>query len=212
VVPSDFTLSDRNMLAVQAKLPNRNGLARFEELWQVRGKGDVQNDACMRDCPVGEGLLSSLPDRARDAHGNLAEQNRIVGPTRGADTTRPAVTGVGTASLAVRTAAASGVGGTAVASVGPGVARGPGTVARDAGCLACHGIGNRIVGPSFREVAERYQGDAGALEKVAGRVRNGAQGAWGAIPMPPQPQLSPEDTVAVVRWILEGAKTSTSKE
>ena len=90
IVPADFTLSDQNIAEVQKRMPNRNGMVFYEPLWKVSGKGDVKNVACMKNCPVDEKIHSSLPDFARDAHGNIQEQNRVIGPVRGADTTKPA--------------------------------------------------------------------------------------------------------------------------
>jgi cytochrome c len=62
-----------------------------------------------------------------------------------------------------------------------------------------------MVGPSFREVADRYRGDAKAEATLATRIKGGAQGIWGAIPMPPHPNLSDDDARSLVRWILGGA-------
>ena len=55
----------------------------------------------MKDCPSNVDIASSLPDFARNAHGNLAEQNRPVGPQRGADTTVAAAAVVAAAPAAV---------------------------------------------------------------------------------------------------------------
>ncbi|HET8746140.1 MAG TPA: cytochrome c, partial [Ramlibacter sp.] len=93
IVPDDFELSDRNIAQVQQRLPNRNGLTTAHALWPGRELGgaarpDVLAKACMRDCPVPAKVTSMLPAFARNAHGNLAEQNRLVGAQRGADTTR----------------------------------------------------------------------------------------------------------------------------
>jgi cytochrome c len=85
VVPADFVLSDKNIAEVQRRLPNRSGLAEVKDMWGTRGKGDVKNVACMKDCPAAK-VSSFLPDSARDAHGNLADQNRLVGETRGTNT------------------------------------------------------------------------------------------------------------------------------
>jgi mono/diheme cytochrome c family protein len=93
IVPVDFTLSDKNITEVQQRMPNRNGMVFYEPLWRTDGKGDVKNVACMKNCAVNETIHSSLPAFARDAHGNIAEQNRIIGPVRGADTTQPASKG-----------------------------------------------------------------------------------------------------------------------
>ncbi|MDB5870861.1 MAG: cytochrome c-like protein [Ramlibacter sp.] len=90
VLPSDFTLSDKNMAEVQQRLPNRNGMTTEHALWpgkELGGKSkpDVTAPACMKDCAA-ETKASTIPDHARGLHGNLAEQNRTVGPQRGADT------------------------------------------------------------------------------------------------------------------------------
>ena len=79
VVPADFTLSDQNIADVQKRMPNRNGMVFYEPLWKANGKGDVTNVACMKDCPVETTIRSFLPDFARDAHGNIQEQNRVIG-------------------------------------------------------------------------------------------------------------------------------------
>jgi cytochrome c551/c552 len=69
-----------------------------------------------------------------------------------------------------------------------------------------------IVGPAFRDVAQRYRTDrAGeraqdAQTQLLNKLRNGGSGAWGAVPMPAQSQLTESDARAVVEWILAGAK------
>lgn len=89
VVPADFELNDKNIADVQKRMPNRNGMVFYEPLWKANGKGDVKNVACMKDCPTEAKISSALPDFARNAHGNIAEQNRVIGPVRGVDTTKP---------------------------------------------------------------------------------------------------------------------------
>ncbi len=97
VVPDDFTLSDKNIAEVQAKLPNRNGVTTNHALWpgtEFKGakKPDTANTACMSQCKTDAKVASFLPDFAIGAHGNLAEQNRLVGAQRGVKTgkTEPA--------------------------------------------------------------------------------------------------------------------------
>jgi cytochrome c len=75
-------------------------------------------------------------------------------------------------------------------------------------CLACHAVDHRIVGPAFREVAEKYKGAASAQEMLVGKLKSGGVGAWGTVPMPPQPQLSDDEAQTLVRWILSGAPNS----
>jgi cytochrome c len=197
VVPNDFVLSDKNIAQVQERLPNRNGKVTYPGMWSLAGKPDVQGDACVSNCPVVLDVRSMLPDFARNAHGNLAEQNRQVGPTRGADTTQPA--------LREPLAAASAARSVSDMPKAADASRGPAALARESNCLACHATASRMVGPSFREMAERYRGDAKAEATLSGRVRAGVQGNWGAIPMPPHPNLSEEDARSLVRWILSGA-------
>lgn len=197
VVPNDFVLSDKNIAQVQERLPNRNGKVVYPGMWSLTGKPDVQGDACVSNCPVVLDVRSILPDFARNAHGNLAEQNRPVGPTRGADTTQPA--------MREPLAAANAARAVSDAPKGADVSRGPAALARESNCLACHATASRMVGPSFREVADRYRGDAKAEATLSGRVRVGVQGNWGAIPMPPHPNLSDEDARSLIRWILSGA-------
>jgi S-disulfanyl-L-cysteine oxidoreductase SoxD len=96
VVPADFTLSDKNIRDVQKRLPNRNGMTTAHALWPGNelggsGKPDVSAKACMKDCAPEPKVHSILPPFARNAHGNLADQNRPVGAQRGADTLRPEV-------------------------------------------------------------------------------------------------------------------------
>jgi cytochrome c551/c552 len=73
----------------------------------------------------------------------------------------------------------------------------------DNGCMACHGLDKRIVGPSFREVAQKYKGASGALAQLAAKVKGGGAGTWGQIPMPPHPQIADDDLERVVGWVLQ---------
>jgi cytochrome c len=88
VVPESFTLSDTNIAEVQRKLPNRNGMTTRHALWPGNefGKGarpDVLATACMSNCGPEPRLRSALPEHASNNHGNLAQQNRLVGAQRG---------------------------------------------------------------------------------------------------------------------------------
>ena len=70
-------------------------------------------------------------------------------------------------------------------------------------CAGCHALDQRVVGPSFKEVAARYAGDAGAGPKLAQKIRNGGQGVWGQVPMPPNPSLSEAELKTIVGWVLQ---------
>lgn len=69
-------------------------------------------------------------------------------------------------------------------------------------CLGCHKVTERIVGPSYSEVAERYAGKPGIEDTLAGKIINGGSGNWGEMPMAAHPNLSKEDAVAMVKYIL----------
>lgn len=70
------------------------------------------------------------------------------------------------------------------------------------GCNGCHATDKRVVGPSFREVAAKMKGNAQAREYLTAKIRNGGQGAWGAVPMPPNPHVGAAELDAIVGWIL----------
>ena len=93
VLPDSFTLSHENIAEVQKRLPNRNGMTMDHALWPGAQAGkrrpDVLTTACTKDCSGEPTLASFLPDFARNAHGNLAEQNRAVGAQHGANTAQP---------------------------------------------------------------------------------------------------------------------------
>lgn len=70
-------------------------------------------------------------------------------------------------------------------------------------CLACHGIDQKLVGPSYNQVFERYQSDKTASkDKLISNILGGSKGNWGEMEMPPQQQLSKNDAEIIVEWIL----------
>ena len=69
-------------------------------------------------------------------------------------------------------------------------------------CLGCHAVEKQVIGPAFREVAARYKADAAAPAKLAKKLKEGGQGAWGQVPMLPNPGLSEADAKLIVEWVL----------
>ncbi len=69
-------------------------------------------------------------------------------------------------------------------------------------CLGCHAVDKLVVGPAFRDVAARYKSDAGAAASLARKIRDGGQGVWGQVPMPPNPALSDADARLISEWVL----------
>ena len=75
-------------------------------------------------------------------------------------------------------------------------------LAKQKNCMACHAVGNKVVGPSYKDVAAKYAGQKDAESKLVQKVIKGGSGAWGAVPMPANPQLSEADAHTLVKWIL----------
>ena len=69
-------------------------------------------------------------------------------------------------------------------------------------CMACHTIDQKRVGPPLRDVAAKYSGDSGAVERLAKKIREGGGGVWGELPMPPQPQVSEADAKKLAEYVL----------
>jgi cytochrome c551/c552 len=217
VLPADFTLSDKNIREVQALLPNRNGMTTVHAMWPGKeldgsNRPDVQGSACMRNCQAEPEVKSFLPDYARNSHGNLAGQSRLLGPSRGADTTRaPRAFGVSfnsernmapalevTGQLATKTIAAV----TASPAFAPSTESLSPLLQKNA-CTACHGIDNKLIGPSFRDIADKYKSRVDAVPYLSGKIRSGGLGVWGAVPMPAQ-GLSQDEAAQVAQWLAEG--------
>ncbi len=69
------------------------------------------------------------------------------------------------------------------------------------GCVACHSVDNKIVGPAFKDVAEKYADEEDAAETVASHIKNGSSGAWGPVPMPPN-NVTEEEAATLAEWVL----------
>ena len=202
VLPADFVLSDRNMKDAQARMPNRNGMTSKHAMWSVKAKPDVNGSACMNNCAVDAKVASFLPDYAKNAHGNLAEQNRLIGGVRGVNTTLAAQTAAPVSASAQNAAAAAAPPAAAPAKPASEFA-GMRALANKGTCLACHGIDRKVVGPGFNEVAAKYKGDAKAVAYLSGKIKQGGQGAWGSVPMPPG-AVTEAEAGRLARWILKG--------
>lgn len=72
-------------------------------------------------------------------------------------------------------------------------------------CSSCHAIDKKLIGPSYKEVAEKYKGDSSAEQKLIDKVKKGGSGVWGPVPMPPHPTVPDADIEAIVHWTLAGA-------
>ncbi len=78
-------------------------------------------------------------------------------------------------------------------------------LASKSACLACHAADKKLVGPAYKDVAAKHQGQADAVAKVAARIKSGGSGMYGAVPMPPQPNLKDDELKLLAEWVLAGA-------
>jgi cytochrome c len=83
-----------------------------------------------------------------------------------------------------------------------GLAAADDATARNNGCMACHSVDKKLVGPAYKAVAEKYKGDAKAAGKLAAKVKAGGKGVWGPVPMPAQTNISDDDLKKVIAWVL----------
>lgn len=186
VVTADFVLGHDNIAQVQQRLPNRNGMSTDHALWpgrNLKALPDVRAAACMSSCATEPSVASLLPEHARNAHGNLADQNRSVGAQHGAQTAGPAAPARAAAPAAISLQA----------------------LAQKSQCLTCHAIDRKVLGPALREVAKKYAGQADSTALLTRRILEGGSGVWGAIPMPAQ-AISPADAQALAAWVAAGAR------
>jgi cytochrome c len=70
------------------------------------------------------------------------------------------------------------------------------------GCMTCHQIDKKVLGPSYKEVAAKYSGDKAAEANLFKKVKEGGKGAWGDMVMPPNAHVKDDDIKAIVKWIL----------
>jgi cytochrome c len=79
-------------------------------------------------------------------------------------------------------------------------------------CRACHQPDAKTVGPSFREISLRYQGDASARQRLAAKVIAGGSGVWGPLAMAAHPDLTQLEALSMVDYILSTADASRAPE
>jgi cytochrome c len=75
-------------------------------------------------------------------------------------------------------------------------------LAKARACMACHAVGNKLVGPAYKDVAAKYAKDAGAEARLIQKIKKGSSGTWGPIPMPANPQVTDAEAKVLAKWIL----------
>lgn len=81
-----------------------------------------------------------------------------------------------------------------------GVAQADEALAKAKNCMTCHQLDKKVVGPAYKEVAKKYTAKDEAM--LAEKIIKGGKGNWGAVPMPPNPKVTPEEASKLVKWIL----------
>lgn len=69
-------------------------------------------------------------------------------------------------------------------------------------CLTCHKVNDKLIGPSYKEVANKYEATEENISMLASKIIKGGKGVWGEVPMTPHPQISEDDAKAMVKYVL----------
>jgi S-disulfanyl-L-cysteine oxidoreductase SoxD len=222
ILPDDFVLSDKNIRDVQKLMPNRNGmiseldtatkkkLGLKYDMWHARGKGDIQDKECMKNCIKKVEFTSTLPDYACDAHGDISQQNRFFGPVRGADkllmcNPHPSVAELDkeyNEPYKAKPGTKQVIAITKPVVAEPVIAETTGDdLIKQYKCTTCHGMTKKVIGPGFAEVAAKYKGDSKAPDHLFNVIKNGGSGVWGGV-MPPHGHIKDSDIKKIVQSVL----------
>ncbi len=174
IVTGDFVANKETLPKV--KMPASDKMKPYPGLMSIDGKPDVHNVACMKDCAKDVEVTASLPPGfVENLYGDIRDNFRGLATMNEAGPPP---------------------------SAGPAPAADAAELLQKFGCTACHAVDNKLVGPAFREVADKYRGDSGATAHLTKKIRDGGSGVWGAIPMPPQPGPSDLELATIVDWVL----------
>jgi cytochrome c len=69
-------------------------------------------------------------------------------------------------------------------------------------CMSCHAVENKLVGPSYKDVATKYKGDKSAVDKMTIKIIKGGAGVWGPVPMPANAQVNESEAKKLAAWVL----------
>jgi cytochrome c len=83
-----------------------------------------------------------------------------------------------------------------------GTAQASAELAASSGCMNCHMVDKKMVGPGLKDIAAKYKGDAGAPAKLTEKILKGSNGVWGPIPMPPNAGVSEANAKTLAQFIL----------
>jgi cytochrome c len=72
---------------------------------------------------------------------------------------------------------------------------------KEKACVACHAPDKKVVGPAHKDVAAKYRGRKDAVDYLAKKIREGSNGVWGQVPMPPN-QVTEAEAKALARYVM----------
>lgn len=174
IVPADFVANKDSLPKVN--MPYRDKLKPYPDLMSAQGKPDTTNTACMKNCEQDVKVSASLPAGfVENLYGDIRDNFR----------------GLATMNEAAPPLVAA-----------PAQAAGGPELIQKYGCVACHSVDKKIVGPAFRAVADKYRGNADALAYLTKKIRDGGSGVWGTVPMPAQTEPSDTDLATIAKWLL----------
>ncbi len=75
-------------------------------------------------------------------------------------------------------------------------------LAKASGCYSCHANAEKVVGPSFKSIANKYASESGAAAGLVQSIQNGSRGKWGRVPMPPHGSIAGDDLKTLAGWVL----------
>ena len=75
-------------------------------------------------------------------------------------------------------------------------------LATKSGCMACHAVDKKLVGPAYKDVAAKYAKDKGSVDLLAAKIMKGGSGVWGPVPMPANPQVNEAEAKKLATWVL----------
>ncbi|MBL8329152.1 MAG: c-type cytochrome [Rubrivivax sp.] len=74
-------------------------------------------------------------------------------------------------------------------------------LANKKGCMACHAVDKKLVGPSYKDVAAKYAKDKDAVAKLAEKIQKGSTGVWGPVPMPAN-SVTADEAKTLAAWVM----------
>lgn len=75
-------------------------------------------------------------------------------------------------------------------------------LAQSSGCMTCHAMDRKTIGPSYKDIAAKYRSDKNAEANLVKKVKAGGSGVWGPAMMPPNAHVKEDDIKTLVHWIL----------